>query len=96
MRISTPELWPLEGCFGEEFPQVQRPGDHRQAAVRLARPLAFRPVAVELHAILIRVAQVERLADAVVGGPVEGNACLVQAAQRLAQLRAIGKRIAVW
>ena len=45
--------------------------EHLQRAVRLLRPLVLRPVPIELDAVVVRVAQVERLGDAVVAGAFE-------------------------
>jgi hypothetical protein len=64
---SGPELLRL----GEERVEVQRTGDHRNATVGRARPLRLGAVAVELDPVLVRVAQVDRLADTVVRGTVD-------------------------
>ena len=50
-----------------------------------SRPLLARPVAVELDAVPVRVAQVDRLADAVVGGAVERDAGVEHAAHGVGQ-----------
>src|SRR2546428_5413408 len=47
---------------------------HDERAVRCARPGACGTVAVELHSVAVRIAQIDRLAYAVVGGPCEGDA----------------------
>ena len=45
--------------------------EHRQRAIRRARPLFLRPVPIEFDAVLVGIAQIKRLADAVVAGAVE-------------------------
>jgi len=74
------------GC--EQAPQVEVARVHRELAVGRARPLFLRPVPVKLDAVLVGIAQVERLADAVIGSAVERNLRLDQTAQRIAQRRA--------
>src|SRR5439155_1644822 len=54
---------------------------HRDLAVRVAWPLVLRPVAVELDAVVVGVAEVERLADAVVGRAVEPDPGVAEAAE---------------
>src|SRR6478735_3723926 len=54
--------------------QIEPLCEHRQRAVRVARPLLAGPVPIQFDAVLVGVAQVERLADAVVAGAVERNA----------------------
>ena len=58
----------------EQRVEIEGPCEHRDAAVRRARPLLLRTVAVELDAVPVGVSEVERLADAVVGDAVEGDA----------------------
>ena len=49
--------------FGEETLHVERVREHRHlGAVRSARPLLLRPVAVELDAVPVGVGQVDSLA----------------------------------
>jgi hypothetical protein len=48
---------------------------HRQFAVGIAGPVGLIAVAVQLHAIAIGVTQIDGLADTMVGGPVNGDAC---------------------
>src|SRR5438046_4569245 len=54
---------------------------HRDAPVGRPRPFGLRPVAVQLDAVAVRVPQVDRLADAVVGCSLDGHAGLEHAAQ---------------
>ena len=81
---------PGAGRLGQERLHVERPRHHRDLAVRVARPFLAWAVAVELDAVSVRVAQVERLADAVVGGTVELDPGRRQPAQRVGQGGAIG------
>ena len=60
-------------------------GEHLQGAVRLLRPFVLRPVPIELDAVVVRVAQIERLGDAVVAGAFERNLGDDQPAQRVGQ-----------
>src|SRR5581483_7731379 len=64
------------GRFGEQRPEVER------RRVHLLRPLRARPIAVELDAVPVRIAQVDRLADAVVGGPAQPDPGLEHALHR--------------
>src|ERR1017187_845211 len=69
----------------QQILQIEPPGEHRQRAVLLARPLLLRPVIIQLDAVLVGIAQVKRLADAVVAGAIERNAGLDQSMQRVRQ-----------
>src|SRR5713101_5561691 len=73
----------LAGRFTQQIVEIEPPRDHGERAVRRARPKLLRPVAIELDPVLVGVAQVERLAHAVVRGAVERNAGLDQAAERI-------------
>src|SRR5206468_7994919 len=44
------------------------------AAIRAPRPFAFGPVAIQLNAVAVGIAQVHRLADAVIGRAFERDA----------------------
>ena len=57
--------------LGEQCADVERSRHHRELALRRRGPLFARAVAVELHAVAVRVTQIERLADAVVRRSVE-------------------------
>jgi hypothetical protein len=61
------------GGFGEEGIEVEESGGHGEVAGGGARPLVGGAIPIEFHAILIRVAEVEGLAYAVVGGAIEGD-----------------------
>ena len=54
-------------------------------AVRLLRPFLLRPVPIKLDAVVVRVAQIERLGDAVVAGAFERDLGDDQPAQRVGQ-----------
>jgi hypothetical protein len=97
MRFSSVDLPALgrptkERKRGVPFPQqafkIQPAREHRQLTVSGARPLIRRPIPVQLHAVVVGIAKVERLADAMVGSAVEANPRLQHAAQRIGQLRA--------
>src|SRR5581483_4563023 len=65
--------------------EIEPPGAHAQMPVGRHRPQLARAVPIELDTVLIVVAQIERLADPVVAGAVEGNAGRDEPAQRVAQ-----------
>ena len=64
---------------------IQPLREHRELAVRPERPLLLRPVPIELDAVVVGIAQIERLADAVVAGAVERDAGRHQAAERVGE-----------
>src|SRR4051812_10776490 len=55
--------------------QVEPTCEHRQFAFRGPGASFLRSVPVEFHPVVIRVTQVERLADPVIAGPVERDSC---------------------
>ena len=65
--------------------QIERVGEHLQGAVRLLRPFLFRAIPIELDAVVVRVAQIERLGDAVIAGAFERNFGNDQPAQCVSQ-----------
>jgi hypothetical protein len=71
--------------LGEHAVQVEWAGVHLDLPVA-HRPLIARPVAVELDAVPLRVAGVERLAHQVVGGPAQPPAGLGDPLQRPRQV----------
>src|ERR1700690_1118897 len=73
--------------FGQQIMQVERVREHLQAAVRPLRPLVLRPVPIKLDAIVVWVAQVKRLGDAVVAGAFERDLGDDQPAQRVGEQR---------
>ena len=60
-------------------------GKHRQAAIGISRPFRTRSVAVEFDAILIGIAQVEGLADAMIRSSIQRDARALQSAKRIRQ-----------
>ena len=64
---------------------IEALGRHLQRAVRGAWPLLPRPIPVQLDAVAVRIAQVERFADAVIGSAVEGHVRVDQAPQRVGE-----------
>lgn len=71
--------------FGEQAVEVEPIGDHGDAAVWRAWPLVDGAIAVEFDAVAVRIAEIERLADAVVGGTVEGDAGAQQAGEGIGE-----------
>src|SRR5262245_30808260 len=71
----------------ENAVEVERQGVHLEDAVAY-RPLLTRAVAIELDSVALRVAQIERLADQVVGGPAQPPARFGDALQRTGEVRA--------
>ena len=69
--------------------QIQRPREHRQSAVRIHGPLLLRSIPAEFDAVLIRIAQIQRLADSVVRRAVEGDAGGLKTSQGIAQILAL-------
>src|SRR3954470_1478857 len=65
--------------------EIQPPREHRQLASGGARPCLGRTVPVQFNAILVRIPQVERLADTVVRSAVERNARPHHAAQSVGE-----------
>src|SRR5205814_7734015 len=65
--------------------KIERPAVHRQFSLRGARPVFGRAIPIQLKAILIRIAQIKRFADAVVAGAVKRNLGSDQSSQRVAE-----------
>jgi len=59
---------------GEQCLKLETTGVHSEVSGVVAGPGFFGTVPVELDAVAVGVAQIERFADAVVGGAVEGDA----------------------
>ena len=78
------------GRLGEEAGQVERVGEHRHAAVRRAGPLFAGSVPIKFHPVFIGVAQIKRLAHAVVGRAIKRDLRATEAAQRIGQRRTRG------
>src|ERR1700693_1069533 len=75
----------LVGAFPEQPLEVEVPAAERQVTFGVARPLVFGTVPGQLEAVLVRVAQVERLVGAVVVHAVERPVGRHQPAQRVAE-----------
>src|ERR1051326_1029808 len=67
--------------------QVQWPREHRKTSVRIMRPLLPGAIPIKLHAISIRIAEIQRLADPVIRCALKLDAGLDQAPQGISQLR---------
>ncbi len=61
--------------------------EHRKLAVSRARPLLLRTIPIELDAVLVGIAQVQRFADAVIAGAVELDPGADHPVQRVRQRR---------
>jgi hypothetical protein len=72
--------------LAEEIVEIEPTREHRKAAAGIARPFVSRSIPIKFDAVLVGIAQVQRLADAVVAGAIEVNACAAHAVQR------VGKR----
>ena len=70
--------------------QVQRFGLHIDVSVGIARPLRLGPVPIEFDAVLIRIAQVQGFAHAVIAGAIERNPGGDQPLQRVGEIGACG------
>ncbi len=77
-------------AFGAQAAQTEPLGHHAQRSGSIARPRRTRPIPVELEAIPVGIAQIQRLADAVVARALERDAGLVEPAQRVGERGAIG------
>ena len=70
----------LQRSFVQERLKVERTGVQGEFAGGGAGPLVLREVPIQFHAVLVRIAEVQCMADAVVGGAVEGEGVCQQAA----------------
>lgn len=61
--------------------QIEGSRNHCQVSICCARPLLRRKVAVKLNPVVVRIAQIERVADTMVCGAFERNVRLNQAVQ---------------
>ena len=59
--------------------------EHRKPADRIARPLPGRTIPIKLDSIFVRIAQIKRLAHAVIRGAIERDSRGDQAPQRIRQ-----------
>ena len=65
------------GRGGEQLGNVERAGEHHKFTVAL-RPSVARAVRVDLEAVAIRIGEIDRGADAVVGQALDRVFCLSQ------------------
>ena len=70
--------------------QVESSGVHGEVAAGVFGPLAFGAIPVELDTVVVGIVEVEGLADAVVGGSVEGDVGGEEAVQSVGQCCAGG------
>jgi len=76
------------GSFRHKPMQIQTPGVHPNVPFRVSRPLIFGAVPVKLNPILVGVTQIQRLADPMVGGAIQGNLSRQHAMKRVRECRA--------
>jgi hypothetical protein len=65
------------------------PSDHGELAVSASGPFGLRPIAIELNSIAIGIAQVKRLAHAVIGRALKRNTGLHQTVEGVTELRPV-------
>jgi hypothetical protein len=82
--------------FGQKRLEVDGIVDHGERARGVARPVVFGPVAVDLDAVAIRVAEIDRLGHAVVGRAVDRDACGDDLRQCAGQRGPVGIEKATW
>src|SRR5436190_6631687 len=75
------------GRFAQQVVEIETARDHVELAVRGPGPEMLRPVAIELDPVLVGIAQIERLAYAMIRSAVERNACLDEPAQGVRERR---------
>ena len=80
----------FDGILVEQCFKVKGRGDHVKLTLRCARPLRFRAVPVKLDTIAVRIAEIERLADAMIGSAFERNVGKNQATKGVGQFSAGG------
>src|SRR5438094_4342733 len=73
------------GRFPKQVVQIERTREHLDFALLVSRPLVSRAIPVKLDAVTVGVAQVQRLADAVIRSSFQWNAGVQQAAQSISQ-----------
>lgn len=72
----------------QEILDIEAAREHRQRSVRIARPLALGLVPIELDAVLVGIAQIKRLAHAMIRRAVKRNTVLGQSLQRIGEIGA--------
>lgn len=76
--------------LGKQRVQIKRAGEHGELAVGRARPVVRVPIPIQFHAVVVRIAQVNRLAHPVIRRAFKPDARAQYAAQRIRQRRARG------
>src|SRR5258706_14266260 len=76
--------------LGKQRLKMEWARKHREPACRIARPCCFRAVPIQLDAVAVRIAQVERLAHAVIARAFERNPGGRETPQRIRERRARG------
>ncbi len=80
---------PRRGGSSEKRVEIQPLGHHLHRAVRFARPSSARPIPVQLDAIAVGVAQIQRFTDTVIARAFERHAGLTEPSERIAERRAV-------
>ena len=68
--------------------QIERMGEHGEAAVGRERPLFLGPIPVKLHTVVVWIAQIDGFAHAMIGGAFKFDARREHATKRVGQERA--------
>src|SRR5882724_3197964 len=68
--------------------EIKRPCKHLELAFRVPWPLFFRSIPIQLDAISVRIAQIKRFTDAMVGCAFEWNVCFHQSLKRVSEFSA--------
>ena len=86
-QIARPNarLWSVS--FPEQRVQIKWPRHHRQVTLSRPWPLLEWKVPVKLNSVIVRIAQVERVADSVIGRALKRNPRLNQSVQGIRQFR---------
>jgi len=77
------------GSVGQQAIDVERLGHHLEAAAT-ERPLAARPVSIDLDAVAVDVGEVQRFADAMIGGALHDRVGFDEPSKRAPQFDARG------
>jgi hypothetical protein len=75
----------LRRTFPKQTVEIKPPTIHRQAAVRRPRPCFLWSVPIQFHAVVVRITQVNRFANAVIARSIQRNAGGDQSAQSISQ-----------
>ena len=90
MRRTLPRGRDHASPLPQQIVEIEPLREHRQRPVRRARPLFLGPVPIQLDAVLVGIAQIKRLADAVVAGAVERNSGLITRCKASASAGRVG------